>query len=310
MPNVIRNIQSGYDADDFWTNYGSSTPRVCVLVKVIPLDRWGGESNALGFTSNTRNMTMPEHSIVFKSKVGISPSNIEITLNEATNLEFSGLYQDDAFTREDVLAGKWNGARVEIMVVCWDNVNLGEWLVASLSLGEFKDYESAFTVEARGDLSLLANQPNFVTSKLCRRREFGNATANGCGVDLEGTITVEGDDFDLTTVMTVSAVVSDTEIHFSGSPDFPSWFFTSGKMQGTGGANGEVSREIESATASSGTLTVFLKRKFPFPVVVGQTYTMVAGCDRTRTACVRWGNVVNAWFENDIPGIEKLSVVR
>lgn len=309
MPHTPRNIQGGYTAADFWTQWSSVNPRVCLMVKITPKSAFGGSSAAIGFTSNTRDMTLPGHvGITFKSAPGITPSAIETMLDEPSNLEMMGVYQSGSFTQEDVIAGKWNFAEVEVFGVSWENTSLGEFLLFKGNLGDFKDYQTHFNAEARGFLSRLSNDVDMVTQRFCRH-DFGDAN---CAKSLAGTVTIDGTAYNITE----TGMVGD-----SNTAEFPSqaiayseWagnvppndFYANGKITCTSGANSGISRELSGNQRNDGSsvMDLTLKRGFPFETEVGVTFTLVAGCNKTIEHCMRYDNIINRGAEDWIPGIE------
>lgn len=298
-----RNIQGGYTATDFWTQWSSVNPRVCLMVKITPKDAFGGSAAAIGFTSNTRDMTLPGHvGITFKSAPGITPSSIETMLDEPSNLEMLGIYQSGSFTQADVMAGKWSFAEVEVFCVSWENTSLGEFLLFRGNLGDFKDYQTHFNAEARGLLSRLSNDVDMVTQRFCRH-DFGDAN---CAKNLAGTVTING----------VVYPIRLTGLVTSGEQIIPDAQFTTipadniyanGKFTYTSGVNSGVSREIAANThiaAGVNWVEFQLKRPFPYEAAFGDTATIILGCNKTIEACMQYDNIINRGAEDFVPGIE------
>lgn len=307
MAHTPRNIQAPYVAADFWTQWSSVNPRVCLMVKVTPKDAFGGSSAAIGFTSNTRDMTLPGHvGLTFKSAPGITPSSIETMLDEPSNLEMLGMYQSGSFTQADVMAGKWNFAEVEVFCVSWENTSLGEFLLFRGNLGDFKDYQTHFNAEARGLLSRLSNDVDMVTQRFCRH-DFGDTK---CQKNLSGTVTISGTVYNITETGLINAG-SDIRLDFDSTAFVgnipPDDFYANGKATCTAGNNIGVSREIASSQYFSGNsiYSAWLKRPFPFDPE-GDTFTIVAGCNKTIEHCMRYDNIINRGAEDWIPGVESL----
>lgn len=188
MPHAPRHVQAPNTAADFWAKYNSTNPRMSVFVLLTPTADWTGVS-AVGLTSNTRDMTLPGHpGITFKAAPGIAPTVVETALGETANMELTGVYQTGIFEREDVLAGKWQFAGVEVFVASWDETDLGELLEFKGYIGDFKDYGTYFTAEGRGLIGLLSNEVGEVTQRLCRVYEFGDTR---CGKVLTGSFTYD-----------------------------------------------------------------------------------------------------------------------
>lgn len=307
---VPRNIQSPYVAADFWAKWDSVNPRMVLCVKVTSRADFG--SAVRGFTSNTRNMTLPGHpGVTFKASPGLTPSVIEQSLDEPTNLDLSGIYNSDSFTHMQVMGGMWNFAAIEIFSVCWDNVNLGEFVHMSGNLGEFKDHQRSFQAEARGKISRLSQEVDFVTTRICRAPEFRDPvfckhaaiTVVISSVTYQITHTnvrVIGAYYPWDTLITLNAGT------LSGNAP-PDDYFANGKMICTSGDNVGVTREIASYNAT--TDEIQLKRPFPFYLTgeTGERFTLIAGCSHTLEDCIKFGNVVNRRAEDFVPGIESVN---
>jgi uncharacterized phage protein (TIGR02218 family) len=303
---VPQNIQTPYTATDFWNNFESATPRMTVCILVTPV-----AGDPIGFTSNTRDMTLPGHpGVTFKSSPGITPSSIESALDEPSTLEMMGIYQEGSFTHEQIVGGYWNFARVQIFTVSWNNPNLGELILFTGNLGDFKDYQTYFNAEARGTLSRLSNDTAEVTTRTGRCGPLGSPR---CRVDLDGVRTIDGVDYNITeTNLTSNATTGpgDTSAmyaDFSG-PVPPNNFYANGKITVLTGLNAGVSREIAANIRNDfdGVMSFILKRGFPLndpdPVLI----RIQAGCRLTVEDCMSYNNIINMDAEPYIPGIESL----
>jgi uncharacterized phage protein (TIGR02218 family) len=282
-----------------------------MCVKVVSSAAFG--STVVGFTTNTRNMTLPGHpGVTFRATPGMTPTIIEQSLGEPTNLELSGIYTSNTFTQTDVIAGKWASAVIEVFSVCWDNVNLGELLHFKGHLAQFKDNHNSFTCEARGLTAKLSQDVNFATSRLCRKT-FRSTGAGGCN-HTASTVVISGTTYNITQTnkpVELDASPSTVFLHFltstfTGSVP-PNNFYANGKITATSGANNGVSREMASSSTIGGTMYIQLKRSFPFNIEAGDTFTLIAGCDKTLEACIKFGNVVNRGAEDYIPGLESIN---
>jgi uncharacterized phage protein (TIGR02218 family) len=306
-----RNIQAPYTATDFWNNWNSVTPRMSLLIKITPQTFWTSVS-AVGLTSNTRNMTVPGHpGVTFYSTPGITPTQVEQVLDDPTNLEMTGIYQTGIFEQEDVAAGKWNFATIEVWSQSWQYPEYGELVHGKCKTGEIKDYQTFFTAEARGMMSQLSSDVNKVTSRFCRVKEFRDAE---CG-HTSATVTIDAVVYNVT--QTNIAVQSDVDA--LGDPNFefstadfagndpPLDLFSNGKITATSGANNGVSREIAKQLADNdGVIQIILKRSFPFDIATSTTFNLVAGCTRTIEDCMKYDNIVNRRAEDFIPTVESV----
>lgn len=291
-----------------------------VCVKVTSKAEFG--SVVKGFTTNTRAMTLPGHGgVTFYPTPSITPTIIEQGLDEAANLEMTGVYGTNSFSHVDVIAGKWNFASIEVFTVCWDNVNLGEFLHFKGNLGEIKDYQTYFTAEGRGLIGRLSQEVEIVTSRLCGPpvHEFRDAS---CG-HTASTVTVDGVSYNVTQtneagspVISVGGAVDMDISAFSGTiptygAQYTAWLlrWVNGKITCTGGENSGVSREIAAAGESTGGYPFtrfYLKRPFPYDIA-STTYSLVMGCNRTIEDCMIYSNIVNRRAQDFVPGIEAVT---
>lgn len=303
-----RNIQAPNDAADFWGQWNSTTPRMALFIKITPQSFWTGVS-AVGITSNTRDMTLPGHpGMTFKSAPGITPTVCEQALGEPANLEMTGVYQTGIFEQADVAAGKWNFSTVEVFSASWEHPEYGELVHAKCKMGEVKDYQTYFTAEARGLMSLLSNDVNKVTSRFCRVKEFRDAE---CG-HTASTVTIASVVYDIeqdTVVFDHAGELIETDATvLTGNPP-PDDFFKNGKLTATSGVNNGVSREIASSQILAGSLYLKVKRPFPFDLQAADTVHLIAGCTRTIEDCMKYDNIINRRAEDWIPGIEAVNRV-
>lgn len=308
----IRNKQGGNTDDDFWTQYGSVNPRMCLCVKITSRPEFG--SDVVAFTSNTRDLTLPGHSgVTFRSTPGIVSTDVESALDEATNLEMTGIYNSDSFEQYEVLARKWDFAEVELFTVCWGDTDLGEFVNFAGNLGEFKDRQIYFTAEGRGPIAQLSNDVNKVTARLCRCKRFGD---DECQRDLNDPVEIDGQDIDIIHTSTIDGQAGSSILNIASAtldadfltldPEFQLGFFRHGAIEITSGINTGVEREISwnSVVIGPGYIQVFLKRPFPFPFSGGETVQLTAGCDRTIEMCILYENIINRRAEDYTPGIE------
>lgn len=312
---TIRNKQGAYTDNDFWTQWSSVNPRMALFIKVTPKSFWTGVS-AVGFTSNSRDITLSWHSMTFKSAVGINPSSVAHSLSEATQMEVTGIYQDTIFKRDDVIAGKWDYADIEVFSACWDNPSLGELVHFKGNLGEFKDYSIYFTAEGRGLLSRLSQDTTIVSSRSCRVNEFRDAT---CG-HTASTVTIDSVTYDIVyTNIAPNLAVSNNPMKIAVNKSYwtgqspakplpPNGFFINGVIECTTGKNAGVRREILLNQASAGTVINFkFKRPFPYNYLSTDRFTITAGCNRTVEDCRKYGNIINFRGEPYVPGIEAMN---
>jgi len=262
-------------------------------------------------------MTLPGHGgVTFLSAPGMTPTIVEQGLDEAANLEMTGVYSSDSFSQTEVLAGKWNYSEIEVFSVSWQNTSLGELVHFKGNLGEFKDYQTYFTCEGRGLIARLSQEVEKVTARLCRVKEFRDAE---CG-HTASTVTISAVVYNISQTLNgivygpTTAWMDVYTLTISGNIP-PDSFYANGKVTGTSGPNSGVSREVANSTyfdtgnPATSYIRLFLKRPFPFTAASLAGYTIIAGCNRTPEDCIKFTNIVRRRAEDFVPGIEAVSRV-
>jgi uncharacterized phage protein (TIGR02218 family) len=285
---------------------------MALAIKVTSKAEFG--SAVVAFTTNTRNTTLPGHGgVTFYSAPAVTPTIVEQSLDEASQLEMTGVYTSNGFAQADVVAGKWNFAEIEVFTYCWSNTSLGELLHFKGNLGEVRDFQTYFTCEGRGLIGKLSQEVEKVTSRLCRVKEFRDAE---CGHSAS-TVVISSVTYNITQtgVRTNADWTQSTTLLTVRTSDMtgnipPEDFYRNGKITMTTGANSGVSREIAySSAASGGNIEIQLKRPFPYNMTNGDRAfgTLVAGCNRTIEDCMKFTNITRRRAEDFVPGLEAVN---
>lgn len=191
----------------------------------------------------------------------------------------------------DIEGGLLSKAAVTVFFVNWQAPDDGQVILRRGFLGEIsRDSDGRYTTEVRGLLQLLSQVFVETYGERCTVKRFGDAR---CKVDLEP----------LTRTGTITAVTNRrqfaTDLSLSPYPDFRGGEFTF-----TSGTNDGYMREVK--TGAGGDFVFW--EPFPDAPEVGDTFSVVQGCDRTRTACQGYANLLN--FRGHgifIPGIDALT---
>lgn len=255
------------------------------LAWAIKITRSDGQ--VFGFTSHDANATID--GVVYLSAPGldvaslVSQAGFQVDNTEATVLA-DGVY----FTREDMLAGRWDGASFELFRYNWADTSQGRDVRKVGQFGNIAPQRGAYKAELRGLRQRLQASIGNVTLPTCRNR-LGDAR---CGVNLAtGGRTVTG---------TLSSVTNVQVVRDSGRSEAAD-FFTGGVLTMIDGDNRGLSFKV-SAHAADGTLTLALPAVLSFQV--GDAYSLVVGCLKRRDEdCVtKFSNAVNFYGEPDLPG--------
>lgn len=98
-----------------------------------------------------RNGALPEdQDLLQRASNGFLPSAIE-TGSELSvdNLDVDGLLDDAALKAEDLIAGLFDGAQIEVFIVKWADLGQGRLLLRKWLLREIKRADQRFSAEIR-----------------------------------------------------------------------------------------------------------------------------------------------------------------
>lgn len=213
------------------------------------------------------------------------------------NLEAGGILDDDGITDEDIEAGRWDGAAVEIREVNYQDLSMGANILRVGELGQVRRRRGQFVVELRGLMQKLQNNIGRVVTPTCDA-ELGDSR---CGVNLDGSPTYRYSG----TVVSASS----RRLFTASGIARETGYFDGGKVQFTSGANTGIVLEVkEHAFNASPTVSEFdLFLALPFDLAPGDTFTATIGCDKTKATCKDvFGNVVNFRGFSYVPGQDKV----
>jgi uncharacterized phage protein (TIGR02218 family) len=241
-----------------------------------------------GFTDHDENVVLGAVTCLAGS--GLTGSEATQTLGLAVDTsEFSGALSADTLNEDDLAAGLYDAAAIELWLVDWSEPDLSV-LLAKGTLGEVKREGLAFTAELRGLSQRLAEDTGRLFNTTCSA-DLGDAR---CKVDL-GDAAYRGSG----TVTTVTATSSFTA---SGLDDFDNGRFTAGKLTFTSGANANLSIEVKTHSKGD-TVSFDLWQAMPQAFAAGDAFTVTAGCDKRFQTCHdKFDNVVNFRGFPHIPG--------
>ncbi len=240
-----------------------------------------------GFTDHDRDIVVG--GLTYRAAGGFTPTTVESGAEMAVdNLEIEAVLSSEAIGEDDLLAGRYDGARVDVFAVAHDEPAAGMLHLRRGTIGEVRLGGTGFVAEVRGLAQALARPVNGVYSAACRA-DLGDGR---CRVPLAAA-TVEG----AVTAVTDARVFTD-----SARTEAEGWF-AHGVLTWTSGAN--AGRAMEVRDFALGTFTLYLP--MPGAVAVGDAYRVHAGCDRRFETCRdRFGNAVNFQGEPHVPGMDFL----
>ncbi|WP_322964545.1 DUF2163 domain-containing protein [Sphingomonas fuzhouensis] len=249
------------------------------------IDRRDGVT--IGLTGHDHDLWVD--GLLYRASPGLTPSAIVRGDGLDPDLmEASGALTSAAIGEGDLLAGRWDGARVAAFAVDWTGgdapVPLGQGAIGAVQLGE-----GGFTAELHGVGSLLDGPVAEETSPDCRamlgdrrcrapmagRRRFARVTA----WDGEGVLTID-----------------------TAEPSTNA--YGQGRLVWFGGANAGLAAVIARSEGNR----LWLAAAPAFAVEGMPLIELVEGCDKRLETCLsRFGNVVNFRGEPFLPGIDLLT---
>lgn len=227
----------------------------------------------------------------YQTMLGITASNVDNTAQlNVDNLEVNGFLSLGGIGEADISSGKWDYCAVLVQRVNWADLTMGSEKIKAGWIGQISQGRDTFTGEIRGLTQKLQQTIGEGYSPSCKANLFDTrckvvATA---GVWMFPSITV--------------GVVSDPARTFaSGALTQATDFFTAGKVTWTSGGNNGLSKEIKSFSTGG---VVTLQEPMPYPITVGDQYTIFAGCTkRWQADClIKFNNSLNFRGFPFVPG--------
>lgn len=248
-----------------------------------------------GFTEHDENLTFA--GTTFLASSGFTASQIQQSLGLAVdNLNVNGALSSDTLNEDDLAAGKYDDAFVELFWVNWKDVSQ-RILRQSGYTGETQRNGIAFSAELRG-LSSRLSQVNSRTYKRTCDAQVGD---NKCKIDLnlaayKGT----GE---------VTAVSSPRFFTASGLNSFANKWFDQGVLTWTSGPAAGTKVDVKTHRTPGAGVTIELWNAPAFEIQVGWDFTVTAGCQQTAAMCKnKFDNLVNFRGFNLMPGSD--AVIR
>ena len=241
-----------------------------------------------GFTDHDEDIALD--AVACRAGGGLTGSEVTQKLGLAVDSsELSGALAGDSFNEDDLAAGRYDAATIEIWLVDWSEPAL-RVLLAKGTLGEVKREGQAFTAEVRGLSERLAQESGRLYTATCSA-DLGDGR---CSIDLTNPAFLGAG-----AVILPEATAAFTAVGLDG---FEDGWFTAGKLTFTSGANNGLSVEVKSHR-KAGAVRLVLWQAMAEPIVSGDTFLVTAGCDKRFETCrARFNNAVNFRGFPHIPG--------
>jgi uncharacterized phage protein (TIGR02218 family) len=241
----------------------------------------------IGFTNHQYNLIIDAQLYIAAS--GFTPSALASNNSLAVdNMEIEGILDHEILQEQDILAGVYDYAEIEVFMVNYLDHRQGKIHLKRGWLGTITVKNKRFIAEVRGITQKLSTPIGELYSPLCRAT-FGDTR---CKVDLKqyskkGVVTGISD----------KLIIFDKELKEEiGYYDFGTILFESGRNHGQQG---------EIKEYSPGQITLSLPMRYD--PMVGDRYIITAGCDRNfNSCCRRFNNAINFRGEPNLPGHDQL----
>ena len=259
------------------------TLTICTLWKITRTD-----AAVFGFTDNSRDITYG--GLLYEAATGHTPSGVKTTSDlSVDNLEVQSILSSGKITEADLQAGLWDYATIEIMIVNYKVLADGHMMLRKGWIGNVKTGRTSFVAELRGMMQPLQQSVGRIYTAACD----ANLGDTRCGVTL-ASYTVTGS----VTTATSGRVFTDTARTEADN------YFAGGLITWTSGDNDTYRMEVKSST-SAGVVT--LQQAMPNATVIGDAYSLSAGCDKLLNTCkTKFSNVINFRGFPHVPGQDKM----
>ncbi|HBF32544.1 DUF2163 domain-containing protein [Rhizobium sp.] len=229
------------------------------------------DNQVFGFTDHDRDLTLLGTQFFAASGFSASDAEAETGLAAPTS-EVAGAFSSDVITESDLIAGRYDGARIEVYRVNWQDVS--QYLLLKVQeIGEVKRQSGQFTAELRSFTAKLSQEQGRTFGRRCDA-----ALGDGrCGVDMSAAgRTVSG---------AVVAMTARDRITVSGLESYTNDYFRYGKMTVTSGAENGLAGDIETSRAVSGGTELTLWLPLEVTLSSGDALTLTIGCDKSFATC-------------------------
>lgn len=243
------------------------------------------DGHILGFTDHDYDIAFA--GTIYQAASGFSGTDIHTSLGlSVDNLDVTGALASSHLNEDDLVAGLFDNAGVEIWRVNWRSPEQ-RVLMMSGTVGEVRRDGTAFTAELRSLAHYLSQEQGRVYQYACDAT-LGDAR---CGVSR--------------TISTGTVTDAATAHLFTANDlgDVSSGHFMHGLVTWQTGGNSARVMEVKRHTVTADGHVIELWRSMPSTIQLGDTFHISAGCDKTISAChKKFDNVLNFRGFPHIPG--------
>ena len=248
----------------------------------------------IGFTDHDRDLSFDE--TTFEAAAGFTATEMKHRVGLGVDdLEVESALTSDRLNEDDLAAGLYDDARVEIFRVNWNDTEQ-RVLMRAGSLGEVSRSGASFRAEVRG-LAHYLQQPNGRLFQFTCDADLGDGR---CKIDL-ASAAYQG-------TGAIAAVLTARTFEVGGLEVYAEGWFSRGLLKFLSGANSGRRMEIRAHRQRNGTTVVELWQEPSQVVQIGDEVEIKAGCDKHLATCRdKFANVTNFRGFPHMPGNDFLT---
>jgi uncharacterized phage protein (TIGR02218 family) len=247
------------------------------------------DGTVLGFTDHDEDIVID--GVTYLAASGYTASAIETSgALSVDNLEVEGMLEAPSITENDLRAGRWDFAEVEIFLFNWRDPDAGQAIQRYGHLGEVSAAGGRFRAEVRGLMQQLQQSMGQIYQPACRA-DFGDAQ---CGFNA-ATVTFS---------VAIESISSDGRTISSAALTQAAGYFDQGKAVFSDGPNVGHIAEVKSGVVGA----ITLQMPPPYEPEIGNTIAVTAGCQkRWNEDCkTKFDNLINFRGEPHLPGMNQV----
>lgn len=257
------------------------------------------DGRVFAFTSHDNDLVF--RADTFKTCASLQASATEqgAMLGDIGNMEIMGLITDDSITEADLFAGLFDGAELEVWLFPWAGDETPRRLIAG-ETGNLSQRVGGFTMEILTASQRLQQKAVVEMVTPTCRYDLGD---DRCKIDLEALRQAGS----VTGLAAINAHnQANKRIFFDTSRTEESGYWDVGTITFDSGDNDGLSAEVKSFDQATGEFVLW--EPLQYPIAIGDSYTIVPGCFKTKTACQeKFDNYINFGGFPDVPGGDAIS---
>jgi len=238
------------------------------------------DGTVFGFTEHDRDLTFD--GTLFAAVSGFQAGEVETGLGLSSDAaQVLGAFSAQAITRDDLAAGRYDGALVETFITNW-RAPADFMKLSTRELGEVRAGPDVFHAELRS-LAARLNRPQ------------GRIYARNCDAELgDHRCKLVLDDPAFMTTDTVIEAESNTTISAAGLSGFESGWFAQGRILFTSGTLAGLEFAIADHRVEQAVAFLTLWQPMEINPDPGDAFTITAGCNKQHDTCrLKFANLVN-----------------